>query len=165
MHALMYIHKTSEICFIPITPFFTSPFLKSISLLKRFKVRRLPSSREFHFCCMASAFASLWSNNELLLAYGKKHISYQPCIVKWQNKPAYQRNSSLARWITMFSFNAFILFCICWHVSGSSVSPQNGLADASGTAHASSPYASYQALQDWHLVNPYWSFCQLYYFL
>lgn len=74
----LYIHKTPQkICFIPVTPFFTSPFLKSISLLKRFKVRRLPSSREFHFCCMASAFASLWSNNELLLAYGEKRISYR----------------------------------------------------------------------------------------
>lgn len=115
-----YVHiytkkKKTKICLIPITPCFTSPFLKSISLLKRFKVRRLPSSREFHFCCMASAFASLWSNNELLLAYGKKHTSYLQVYlehtVKQQYKISLQMNSSRSRWVIMYSFDVQHLFC------------------------------------------------------
>lgn len=59
-------HEADRFCF------FTSPFLNSISLLRRFKVRWRPSSRELHFCCMARALASRWSSNELLLAYNEK---------------------------------------------------------------------------------------------
>lgn len=150
----MYIYtqkKTPKICLIPITPCFTSPFLKSISLLKRFKVRRLPSSREFHFCCMASAFASLWSNNELLLAYEKKHTRYLQVhlehVVKQQYKISLQKEQlslQMDNYVFLWCPTS-ILLCICWHLPSPLLYPKNGLIDVNGTAHTSCPYAPHEA--------------------